>query len=321
MTRFIANNIWKTIGKTARTAVRRRAAIAYVTRRPPLHLAAGDILITDASKQSIASGQTSARVLHELVDEGVLVYSRPGLHAKIAVLDDAVVASSANLSDASVNDGLVEAGVITTHPGTVAGALSFIDQLRRLSQKLTASQIRQLEEIPVVRNGGRPGNTSKRLPRVAAQSACWITGIYDLTVPLTESDEAEYDAGVAEATERALDPDADIYGVRYGKKQAFFLNVREGDTVIRLWRSRSKVTRPTLVFPPSAVLRRKEGKRFGWVFYANPSVKHEGLKWGEFQKLCKRVGVPFALTKDMNRRVPDEFAEAIYDLWSKASAR
>jgi hypothetical protein len=138
MTRFIANNVWKAIGKMAKAAERRRAAIAYVTRTPPLYLAAGDILITDASKHAIACGQTSARVLHELLDEGVLLYSRPGLHAKIAVLDGAVIASSANLSDASVNDGLVEAGVITTHPGTVAGALSFIEQLRDLSQKLTA---------------------------------------------------------------------------------------------------------------------------------------------------------------------------------------
>src|SRR5689334_15503438 len=108
MTRFIANNVWKAIAKTAKNAGRRRAAIAYVTRTAPLHLGPGDILITDASKHAIACGQTSAAILRELFKKGIQVYSRPGLHAKVAVLDGAVVASSANLSDSSVNDGLLE---------------------------------------------------------------------------------------------------------------------------------------------------------------------------------------------------------------------
>jgi hypothetical protein len=321
MTRFIANNVWKAIAKTAKNAERRRAAIAYVTRKPPLHLGHGDILITDASKHAIASGQTSAHVLHELLDEGVLVYSRPGLHAKTAVLDGAVVASSANLSDNSVNDGLLEAGIITTHPGTVAGALSFIEQLRELSQKLTGSKVKQLEKIPVVKTGGGHGNTSKRRPKISSDSASWLTGIYDLVTPFSENDQAEYDKGLAEATERAPNPKSELVGVRYGKRIPFFRNVREGHTVFRMWRRRSTAANPHLVYPWSAVVLRKEGSRYGWVYYVNPSSDEDCLKWGEFKKLCKRVGVPFPLTKNMNRRIPDEFAEAIHDLWSKASAR
>jgi hypothetical protein len=69
------------------------------------------------------------------------------------------------------------------------------------------------------------------------------------------------------------------------------------------------------------VLRRMEGKRYGWVFYANPADHDTCLKWGDFTKLYKRIGAPFPLTKNMHRRIPDEYAEAIHDLWSKASAR
>jgi hypothetical protein len=75
-----------------------------------------------------------------------------------------------------------------------------------------------------------------------------------------------------------------------------------------------------LVYPRTAVVLRKEGKRYGWLFYANPPGV-EALKWSEFKRLCKRVGVPFVPTKNMNRIIPDDYAEAIHDLWRNASAR
>ena len=321
MTRFIANNVWKAIAKTAKNTGRRRAAIAYVTRIPPLNLGTGDILITDASKHAIASGHTSASVLRELFKKGVQVYSWPGLHAKVAVFDGTAVASSANLSDNSVDDKLLEAGIITDHPGTVAGALSFIEQLRELSEKLTDSKIGRLEKIPVVKTGGGQGRTSKRRPRVSSESASWITGIFDLTKPFNETDQAEYEEGLAEASERAPNPKAEIEGVRYGKRLPIFRNVREGHTVFRIWRPWSTSPNPQFVYPLTAVVLRKEGKRYGWVFYVNPSAADRLLKWSEFKRLCKRVGVPFVPTKNMNRKIPDEYAEAIHDLWSKASAR
>jgi hypothetical protein len=60
MTRFIANNVWKAIAKTAKKQSSGGLLLHNVTRKPPLHLGTGDILITDASKHAIAAGQTSA---------------------------------------------------------------------------------------------------------------------------------------------------------------------------------------------------------------------------------------------------------------------
>src|ERR1035438_7169707 len=173
MTRFIPNDIWKIVAQRTKRAGRRRAAIAYVTRDLPLSLQEGDILITDASKHAISSGQTSALLLRTLFERCVELLSYGGLHAKMIVLDNTAIVSSANLSDQSVNSRLVEAGLVTDHPGTVAGALSFIEQLKSLSQKLTSKRIETLERIPVVRSGGAPwGTSSKRSrPKVASKSS------------------------------------------------------------------------------------------------------------------------------------------------------
>jgi hypothetical protein len=236
-------------------------------------------------------------------------------------LDGTVVASSANLSDNSVNDVLLEAGIITDHPGTLAGALSFIEQLRELSEKLTPSAIRRLEKIPVIKTASAHGRSSKRRPTVSSESGCWMTGIYELVSHFNEDDQAEYDEGISEAADLAANPNDEIVGVRYGKRLPFFRQVKAGHTVIRIWRERSGSPHPTCVYPPTAVLLRKEGKRYGWVFYASATGETDrSLKWGSFKRLCKRIGVPYALSKNMNRRLPNEYSDALHDLWSTASA-
>jgi hypothetical protein len=72
---------------------------------------AGDVLVVDASRRAIASGQTDAPLLRELDSRGVAVYSREGLHAKVLLLGAYSVIGSANMSGSS--DVLIEAAVIS----------------------------------------------------------------------------------------------------------------------------------------------------------------------------------------------------------------
>ena len=84
MQKVLSSDIWKEIGKRAKASERRKAAIAYVTK-DQIGFRPGDILIADASHRAIASGQTGAPLLRELVRKGVAVYSQEGLHAKVLV--------------------------------------------------------------------------------------------------------------------------------------------------------------------------------------------------------------------------------------------
>jgi hypothetical protein len=320
MTRFIPSDIWKVVGQKSKAAGRRRAAIAYVTRDLPLSLQEGDILITDASKHSISSGQTSAPLLRTLFDRGVELFSYGGLHAKLIVLDNIVIVSSANLSDQSVSSRLVEAGLMTDHPGTVAGALSFIEQLKGLSQKLTSKRIETLERIPVVRKGGPAGASAKRRrPKVATRSSSWIASIYEWMKPLKEDEEAEVNEGLELATTMMADPKSEPSWVCYAKRSRFAREIQPGDTVVWIWRTHSSLETPEFVYRHCSVLFCKEGKRHRWLFYEEQThAEKQRLTWVQFERLCKRIELPYALGINTELRLPDDYSDALHNLWGKS---
>lgn len=322
MTRFISNDLWKVVARQTKSAGRRRAAIAYVTRDLPLRLRDSDVLITDATKHAISSGQTSAAILRKLLDRGVELYSYGGLHAKLIVADNTAIVSSGNLSDQSVDGRLVEAGTVTDHPGTVAGALSFIEQLRGLSQKLTSKRIEVLERIPVVRKGSQPGVSSKRRPRLPNESSSWIASVYEWMKPLKEDDEAEVNEGLEQAETMLADPKAEPAWVCYGRASRFARDVRPGDTVIWIWRESGESQVPEFVYRHCSVLFCKEGKRHKWLFYEEGrQAEKQRLTWTQFKRLCKRIGIPYSLGVNTERRLPQEYSDAMHDLWGKPVGR
>ena len=65
MQKVLSSDIWKEIGKRAKAADRRKAAVAYVTK-DQIGFQTGDVLVVDASRNAVASGQTSAPLLREL---------------------------------------------------------------------------------------------------------------------------------------------------------------------------------------------------------------------------------------------------------------
>ena len=303
----------------AAKAATKRAVIAYVTRDLPLKLRSGDILIADASPRAIKCGETSASVLRQLFDRGVCIYSYMGLHAKVVVLDNIVVTSSANLSDQSVQGKLLEAGVLTDNPGAVAGAISLVHQLKGLSEALTNRRLKRLEQIPVVRTGVPPMRSilRKRRPRVKAQSTAWIFGVSGFKYAIGEADQKEVDSGSKHAETLLSNPDNEINWVRCAKKSRIAKGAKEGDTVILLWRSAKAIRSPQLAYAPSPILYWERGKRFDWLFYEDPpDAEDRAMKWGHFQGLSKRIGLPFKVTKNSERQVPEAFADALHSLWN-----
>ncbi len=81
MNQVISKDLWKHIARLASKSERRMGAIAYASSERAIRFGEGDILITDASKEAIACGQTSATLLRNAYKRGAELYSLRGLHA------------------------------------------------------------------------------------------------------------------------------------------------------------------------------------------------------------------------------------------------
>src|SRR5689334_17400355 len=138
MLKILSDGFWIRVAAVAKKAQFRQAAIAYVTS-DLIGFQPSDLLITDASPHAIACGDTSAKVLQTLASRNVLLYSCPGLHAKVLLLGDIAVIGSGNMS-ASSADVLVEAGIMTNSTIAASGIASFIEQLKQQSDELTPKQ-------------------------------------------------------------------------------------------------------------------------------------------------------------------------------------
>lgn len=161
MGRLLSENLWTEI-QAASTKVPKMAAVAYVSSDQIIKFGNGDTLITDASDETIAAGQTRARVLEAAFRLGATLYSLPNLHAKIMVLGDTAVIGSANISSNSAN-GLAEVGWITDQPAEVQEARTLIERLIARSVPIDQAFITRILNIRV---RPRPRGPGQPLPPV-----------------------------------------------------------------------------------------------------------------------------------------------------------
>ncbi len=161
--------LWDTISDVSSKSRRRQCAVAYVSNTSSLHFTSGDLLIVDASNESIQGGQTSARELQRLKSMGVQLYSSPHLHAKLYIFDNCLLVGSCNLS-ASSKDRLIETAVLLRDSYIIADARDFIAELARKSECITDNFIERIIKIPIQRPLGneesKPALTASTLWRL-----------------------------------------------------------------------------------------------------------------------------------------------------------
>jgi hypothetical protein len=160
------DSLWTEIERLATTSRNRFAAVAYFTDDEIVQFGKDDLLVVDASDNAIRAGQTSHSVLLRAFDRGAKLYCCQGLHAKVIVFDDTVVIGSANLSRSSRNN-LIEAGVVTDNPASVAAARFFIEKLAKQSNQIDESFLERIGRIEVEQR--RPDST--RRPGVTIESS------------------------------------------------------------------------------------------------------------------------------------------------------
>jgi hypothetical protein len=144
MDRFIGGRVWPDITKASKNRSGRGwIAVPYFSRGAvgKLHLRSGDVLVVNASKRAVESGQTHPESLLRLIRRGISVYSNESLHAKVYVFGRSALVGSANAS-ASSSETLTEAMILTTRTKVVSVARSFVAEA--CLHPLTATVVERL---------------------------------------------------------------------------------------------------------------------------------------------------------------------------------
>ena len=319
MQKVLSNDLWKAVRAKARKAASRKAAVAYVTKEL-ITFRKGDTLIVNASRQVIASGETAAKLLRSLHKKGVHVYDCPNLHAKVLLLDNIAVISSGNMSNSSA-DGLVEAGVMTDHPSTVAGVASLIEQLRDQSKELFDKDIERLCAIKVIRRAGRPINSKNRKKARVSQlgNSTWLVGVHQLKRdPAVEEQRMIDRAKKTLNAKKLVDPDDDPDWIKWTGNSRFRRECRPGDSVIRVWRS-SKTKRPSAVFKSVPILLKQNTKQWTRVYIGEASGAHPEMPRGKFKKLLKQLGHTDRIGPECQRLLAPGIALEIDKKWKSAA--
>jgi hypothetical protein len=145
---FVVNPI-PVLRKLGAASERKLAAIAYVTR-DWLQFSSEDLLICDASDAAIETGRTCRKLLKELSDANVKLYSNSLLHAKVAVFDfQTACVGSANLSEFAAKR--IECGIVTSHPPSVEEVVRFIYRLQNESVKIDDAFLNRIAKLKILK--------------------------------------------------------------------------------------------------------------------------------------------------------------------------
>jgi hypothetical protein len=310
LNQVLTDKIWREVATRTRSAQTRKAAIAYVTT-DDIGLRAGDVLVTDASHRAIRSGQTDAKLLRKLYGAGVVIYSREGLHSKVALFGKHAIVGSANMSGSD----LIEASVITDSPVIVSGVAAFIEKLSTARTRLGSGDIENLCAIKVVRTGRftRRPRTSNPVRRLG--NATWILGVKEVKGEPTERLRKRIDHRFQELNERLGTEGNDFGWIRWGKKSRFGRECRAGDTLIQVfnWRDRKRaiVTRRVRVLLKDT---EPDHTRF---YTQDPTGGGNEVSWSRFQRILKQAGFPRDVKPMSALKLDPAMAKIIDRRWTR----
>jgi hypothetical protein len=277
------------------------------------------VLVTDATESAVRSGETDAKLLLKLASRGVELFSCPGLHAKVLLLDDVAVIGSGNMSEAA-RSTLVEAAIMTDATTVVSGIASLIEQLKRQSKPLDDKALNALAKIKVVRRGfGQGGKTGgRKRPKVSELGTrTWLAGVFEQDRELTAEEEGlieDSSKRLARATGMSVD---DIDWIRWTGTGPFVDKGSNGDSLIQIY-SPDRKKPPTQVFKAVPVLLKTRLNNCSFVFVGRPGWKKTSVRYSAFKRLVKRLGGPARFGGNSERLLAADLADAISRAWNKA---
>jgi hypothetical protein len=288
MKALLSDDLWRELSAQSAGHQRIRAAIGYVTA-PYLEFRQGDLLICDASDDAIKGGLTSASLLRSFVSQGAEVCSYNGLHSKVAVIDDQALIGSANLSEnAGVNT--CEASLLTDDLQVVGLIQGFIEKVKGESEPVNEGFLRRIECLPVVRNGGIPRTSKKKID--VGQSKVWLIATRDLSDRLAKAEEAFDQIGMEEAQKHLKSDGYEVRSIRWSGKSRFRLEAKPGDLVMEVFtEKRGKRKRKYVeVYEAAPILYRQDEEK--WTrFYLEVPTERSYYSWKDIKTDFASLGV------------------------------
>jgi len=302
---LISDNLWPTLRKLAARSSTKRAAVSYVTTDAFIKFGDGDVLVTDASDSCISSGQTSAKLLANAHKRGAELYSLPGLHAKVLLLDGTAVIGSANLSETSANDR-IEAAWVTKSPDAVGMATSLIQQLVTQAHPIDEKFIARISRIKVKRNGWAQGAKRKPNRIKVGKHRTWVIGVEELTRDYPEEAPA-IEEGTSKAEAKLTKRSSDVSWIRWTGISRFRSESREGDSVIQIW-SRAKAKEPSRVYRQAPILFKQNESSCTRFFIEDfQDAEKTSITWKQFNTLLKRTAVPGKFGAHTSRLIDEAY--------------
>lgn len=317
-TTFLSNEaLWQTMVSRVRGARHVDAAIAYFGQGGAklLPLRRGDRLIVDMSPPTVRAGGTDPREVEELMQRGVIAFTRRNLHAKLIVADGCVMSGSANISKHS-RDVLDEAAILTSDPVAIRRALQFIE--RMCTEPVRPEYLEECKRIyrpPRMGGAAIAGATSSRR---AKHAKLWIVSLGENWIP--ESELERYEAGEQRAKGLVKDEvRSKTDSFHWSHRPKFALELELGDWVIQVTTFKDK---RVVVSPPGQLLfadhyaRDASGKE-RWVFHLEAPKRGEVLSWSKFKRAAK--GFLGLTAAPRTRPVRDvQLADDVLALWTRS---
>jgi hypothetical protein len=313
---LIFDNVWNDLIANWHNRPR-HIAVAYFSSAD-LSFNNEDILVIDASDESIKTGQTSAKALRRAHDAGARVFCCPSLHAKIYVLGQKIFVGSANSSTSSRNR-LVECLAWSDDPHVVAEGVSFIELLSQKTEAINEVFLERIEAIPVIKRPGPTGNR-RALPRVEAPR-CWLLGLDDQTYPgLIDINQVhtEFEKNLRKVSDHG---NADWFWWPIRKTASKFMReARVGDLFIY-------IRLPTWGSPDHAVhvyrharigkITQEPGvaKVFHYVYPNNRDRTQ--LSWDKFKTLIAKAGWTRQPSPRSQREILQNISSSLHTLWPR----
>jgi hypothetical protein len=314
--RLLSSSLWTEIGRLARKAKRKKAAIAYCTE-DKLHLKRGDVLVCDASDACIKAGSTSAELLAKLLKQGVKLFSLPGLHAKVISFGDSAVIGSANMSMNADTGHRIEASLVTRSPEIVSQVESLIHQLVSTSITLKLIEISRLRGLPVTKRR-KTGLPSSRKGKLAdTHGNVWLTSLHEIADPSTETARKDLKQSELRAKEKLEDEKADLVWYRFPNTSKISKRARPGDTVIEAWRENYKET-PEGVFRYISIIQIDRKPSFTRIWVEAPAAADDSeITWKQFLRIAGKAALTFTPKRTSTRLLNADEARRLFALWPK----
>lgn len=318
-TRFVSNEfLWNELTALVRKARSVDAAIAYVGSGGSqlLPLKSGDRLVVDLSLGTVRAGSTDPSQIEMLLNRGVRIFSRQGLHAKIVIADSTLLCGSANVSKRS-RSRLDEAGLITNESVAVRRARDFID-------RISTEPVRQayLDECKKHYRAPRfvddlAAESSSR--RRARHAKLWLVLIDEGDVP--ERERSRYMKGAEKAAGMLHDMKRfSVESIHYRDRQLIHDQIEVGDWVIQMFRlSDGGID----VLPPARFLlgdsysRRNTTGKKRWVLHLEAPDPGVSIPWSIFRRKAGSILRIGPMKAPRSRAVVDvDAADRLLALWT-----